>query len=183
MPVNISVTAGDTKTLYSRGPELLGEKLDLFATSARGFTEPLRKIGMKIQARVAGEFASQGTIVYGPWAPLSEPYGSWKEQHAPGTPILVGIRPLRKGTREHPTRPQTYTRSGRMRLEMLDPAAVHVDPVRMLYTPESNIAGFHQTGTERMPARPMIALAPYVLHEFDREFVSYLARLQKEAGL
>jgi hypothetical protein len=183
LPVDISVTVGGQKTIYARGPDLVGAKLQQFALRASGFREPLTAIGLRLMERIKGEFAIQGTTAYGRWQTLSEPYGSWKQKHVPGVPILIGIRPLHKGTREHPTRPQSYAPSGQMRRELLDPTGLMVDEHRMLYAPDSDIAGFHQTGTEKMPARPIIALMPAALHEYDRIMIEYLAKIQREVEL
>lgn len=182
IPVEISVNAGGARKIYQRGPDLIGDRLQAFGLKAQGFREPLATIGASLIQRIGVEFQTEATS-YGPWAPLSEPYGEWKQQHVPGVQTLVGIRPVHKGTRQHPTRPQSYTTSGQMRREVLDPASLTVDSRRMLYAPVSDIAGYHQTGTSRMPARPLIALRPSNLREWDRVFIAWLDKTQKEVEL
>lgn len=178
VPVKITVNGS---TSYDRGFNAIGDRLVAFGRAAEDMTEPLTAIGNTLVTSVAATMAAQGA---GAWPGLSTPYGPWKQEHVPGIPMLVGIRPTKKGTREHPTRPQTYETSGTMLRELLDRAvALHVTPNRMVYTPDSDIAGYHEDGTSKMPARPPLALTPAMLHSFDREFVGWLARLVKEQGL
>lgn len=184
VPMNVTVNVGSgPRTVYSRGVNLLADRLDAFATRLGSFREPLLAIGHRLQERVSGEFSAQGTAAYGKWTQLSEPYGTWKRNRVPAAGILVGIRPVSKGTRQHPTRPQHYVESGRMRRELLDPVAVVADSRRMLYAPVSDIAGYHQTGTSRMPARPLIALLPGELHEWDHIIIGWLNDVQRKADL
>jgi hypothetical protein len=168
VPIKVSATAGDQLMVLSdRFIEFKGELDNL--------SVPLSQIGENLRANITGQFATEGQVgISGKWAPLSATYGAWKERHAPGTPILVGLRPGGKGQR-----PQTYSPSGRMKYEVLDPAATHVEPMRMLYAPTSNIAGYHQTGTSRMPARPLISLYPSTLRQWDRYFAVWLDKLIK----
>lgn len=180
VPVNINVQAGDEQTIYSRGIDVLGDRLMALELRARDMSEPFATIGGMLALRVKSQFSTQGAAgLGGAWQQLSEPYGSWKESKVPGLPILVGIHP----TGGKGQRPQTYATSGAMRRSLLDPLATHVSPHRLLYTPDSPYAGYHQTGTSKMPARPPVALGPGALHMFDRVFVAWLDKIRKESGL
>lgn len=179
MFVPIKVTVNDSVE-YDRGFNAIGDKLLAFGKSAGDMTEPLTEIGETLMANVAATMGAQGA---GAWAPLSTPYGPWKESKVGGVPMLVGIRPLHKGSREHPTRPESYGVSGSMLRSLLDAGtALHVSPKRMVYSPTSEIAGYHEDGTEKMPARPPVALTPAVLHSWDRSFVTWLAGLVEKVN-
>lgn len=182
VPVNITVGAGgDRQAGYSRIIET-AERFDMLGARSRDMTEPLTSIGEDLHTQIAAAFGTEGASgATGPWAPLSDVYGTWKASHS-AAPILVGLRPLHKGSREHPTRPESYAPSGTMRLELLDPLAMHVSPRRLLYAPTSDIAGWHETGTENMPARPPVDVNMTFLHSVDRTFIAWFARLMDEAG-
>jgi hypothetical protein len=173
VPVRIVI---NDEAIYSRGFVMLAE-------DAKDMTAPLSVIGGRLIEDVGAQFGTEGAWSGNPWAELSPVYGEWKEKHAPGTPKLVGLKPEHKGTREHPTRPQHYTPSGKMRAELLDVGSVSVSQKRMLYAPVSNIAGFHEFGTEKMPARPPVEVPVGELHEWDRVFVQWMNGLISQAGL
>lgn len=183
VPVSISVGAGgEERAGYSRIIEL-AERFDALGERTENMTEPLTQIGEDLHTQVAAQFGTEGASgATGPWQPLSEIYGEWKAARS-DAPILVGLKPLQKGSREHPTRPQTYEPSGEMRTELLDPLAMHVTPLRLLYAPTSDIAGYHETGTDRMPARPPVDVSVTFLHSLDRTFLSWFAKLADETGL
>ena len=164
--------------------QVLADRFIEFAGKVDDLSVPLSQVGENLRSRIAGQFATEGAGGNsGEWAPLSPEYGAWKERHAPGTPILVGIRPTAKGTREHPNRAETYSESGWMREQVLDPAATEIFPLRLLYAPDSDIAGYHQTGTSRMPARPIVSLYPSDIHVWDRYFAVFLNGLIRESQL
>lgn len=181
VPVTISV--GDSqghRTAYSRGLDLVGEKLTAFQRHAADMREPLGTIGRGLIDIVGGQFNTEGsTGATGHWAPLSPEYGAWKAKHAPGLPLLVGIRP----TGSKGQRPQTYARSGKMRMQLLNPESLHVSATRLLYAPDSDIAGYHETGTDKMPARPPVDPRLTDLRSFDRVFSGWIAGLVREVGL
>jgi hypothetical protein len=191
MPVAIRVGSGDSEaTLYDRRIDLIGDRLTAFGRASGDMTEPLTTVGETLHDMILGQFTSQGgTGLTGRWQPLSEAYAAWKDSKHPGLPILTGVRPT--GWVGHAGDPageqrntsQTYEESGAMRLSLLDPAATHVTPKRLLYSPTSDIAGWHQTGTETMPARPPVDLRPTDLRVFDRTFAGWLADLVKRSDL
>lgn len=174
VPIKITTTAGGQA-------QAISDRFVQFSRRLEDLSVPLEQINESLHERIAEQFASQGAGGYtGTWAALSATYGAWKQKKRPGTPILVGLHPTHKGSRQHPARPESYGISGAMRDSVLDPAATVVGPLRMLYAPTSDIAGFHQTGTSKMPARPIISLYPSTLHEWDRYFVTFLNRLIAE---
>jgi len=81
------------------------------------------------------QFDTQGAFMGDPWAPLSPAYAAWKAIKYPGKPILQAEGDLRQAASSprRETTPQTLT------LTIADPKA-----------------GYHQDGTGRMPARPLV---------------------------
>lgn len=175
MFVPVTIRANDS-AIYQTG-------FDMLSREAADMTVPLSGIGSRLVEDVGAQFGTEGSWSGHPWMQLSEPYAAWKEARVSGLPILVGIKPEHKGTRAKPTRPQHYTTSGRMRDELLDMGSVRVSPKRMLYAPISDIAGFHQEGTPKMPARPPVDLTLMELHEWDRIFVRWMNGLIAQASL
>lgn len=184
IPVRIGIGAGDTaQAAYARQIELTVRQLAAFEHEAGNMLEPLTIIGKDLHTQLEAAFATEGaTGASGKWVALSETYGAWKAQRS-SAPILVGLKPLHKGTREDPTRPETYAPSGKMRYELLDPLATHVTARRLLYAPTSDIAGYHESGTEKMPARPPVDLSLTFLHSVDRTFAVWLANVITRLGL
>ena len=188
IPVRIGLgTSGNQTPLYSRNIELTVRQLAAFEHEAGNMTVPLTRIGEDMHTQIAAAFASQGATGFsGPWEQLSDTYGTWKAERS-AAPMLVGLRPLHKGTRQHPTRPETYAVSGKMMRQLLEPvidhATWHISPRRLAYTPLSDIAGYHETGTDKMPPRPPVDLSLTFLHSIDRAFAVWLAGLMKKLGL
>lgn len=184
-PVRIAVSAGgQDAALYHSGIGLLGRKLTAYELSLGDMSRPLGEVAADLNVNIIGAFASQGAWNgFGGWTALSERYGGWKERRAPGTPILVGVTADHKGSREHPSRPGSYRPSGRMREEMTSPGSYRVGPRSMLYAPPTDYAGYHLTGTSRMPARPQIELSVETLHLWDGFFGQWLTDLARELQL
>lgn len=88
-----------------------------------------------VNARV---FAQRGTAETGRWAPLSPDYKRWKSHVRPGKPILVFDGDLRDG------------------MTRMDKGVTEVWDRGMTVGVVSKIAGYHQTGTGRMPARKLL---------------------------
>lgn len=181
--------AGQQSTIYNRGIELTTRQLAAFEHEAADMSAPLSRVGKDLRTQVEMAFATEGASgATGKWTVLSDNpaghgYASWKEQHAPGTPILVGLRrttgPVGRRQGQHPG----YGPSGEMRFELLDPLATYISPRRLLYAPRSDIAGYHETGTPDMPARPPVDVSLRFLHSVDRAFAVWLAGMVKKLGL
>lgn len=190
VPVNINLgTPAGSKTLYDRSFELTAKQLDAFGRDSEDMTIPLTRVGEDLHTQLEAAFASQGaTGATGKWTPLSPSYAEWKASKNPGLPILVGLRPTLKRTRNSPRSPrQTYVTSGQMMRQLLVPLSDRVTwrvaPQRLLYVPESDIAGFHEFGTDRMPARPPVDVGPTFLHSVDRTFLRWIGELTDAVGL
>ncbi len=188
IPVGIQVAGGGRRQQgYNRIIDTSG-KFEAVATEARDMRVPLERIGEDLHRQIAAAFATEGSSgASGKWTQLSPAYGAWKTARS-AAPMLVGVRPAQKRTRRSPRTPaQTYLPSGLMRRQLLvplsDTSTWHVDARRLVYAPLSDIAGFHQTGTPRMPARPPVDLSVTFLHSIDRQFIVWLNELMQHAGL
>lgn len=76
------------------------------------------------------------------WAALSPEYARWKARVAPGAPIL--------------------TLTGRLRRSLAGQTAdsiVEIDDFRLVYGTAVPYAIYHQMGTRKMPARPMLRMS------------------------
>lgn len=79
----------------------------------------------------------------GEWAPLSPAYAAWKARHFPGKGIL--------------------RRTGRLYESLTgesQDSVADIEPLRLTLGTRTPYAVFHQRGTSRMPARPVIDLSP-----------------------
>jgi hypothetical protein len=159
------------------------EDFELLAELATDMESPLAAIGDRLREGVAEQFQTEGAWGDEPWPELTAEYGRWKHAKAPGLPMLIGLRPLHKGTRQHPTRPQHYIPSGRMRMDLLSPTAFRVTKDRMLYVPESKIAGFHETGTSKMAGRPPVVIPLREIREWENIFGEWVDGLLEQTGL
>lgn len=131
---------------YARG-------FQAYAHEVADLSEPLERIGDDLQKHVGQQFGTEGGHSGEPWAQLSPKYAAWKEEHFPGMPILVA--------------------TGDMRAAALSPEAIFVTGDSLTYSVEAP-AGWHQDGTENMPARPLVRLPSRVRRGWDRIVVEWL---------
>jgi hypothetical protein len=82
---------------------------------------------------------------------------------------------------------QTYATSGATMRSLLTPLTDaltwHISPKRLSFTPTSDIAGYLEAGTPRMPARPPVDVSLPFLRSIDRAFVTWLAGIMERTGL
>lgn len=193
VPVDIRFQDSATPR-YSRQIELTERQLAAFRHEAGDMSPAFERIADDLRTNIEAAFGSQGANgMSGPWTQLSPGYGAWKARRAPGVPILVGLRPTSwVGKRTNPPGEQRnpnqeYEASGKMMRQLLVPLADHItwqiSPTRLRYTPVSDIAGYHETGTDDMPPRPPVDPTVSFLHSVDRTFVRWLAAAMRRAGL
>ncbi len=94
-----------------------------------------------LEAAAAAQFDGEGVGTTGRWAQLSPKYAAWKAKHFPGAPILQRTRALMAGL--------TDSSATTARREVSNDAL-------SFGTAGVGYASFHQTGTQKMPARPPI---------------------------
>ena len=159
-----------------------GGTIDPLAADFRAVAEdmadmraPLTTVITRILNFVREQFATQGAASERfPWVELSAKYGRWKESRGPGLPLLVGLRPTNQvGTRQHPIMGKTYAVSGRMREEATNPSTLKVTAKRAVYQPQSSKLGFHEYGTEKMPARPPVLFSAAEEARWPRAFLDW----------
>jgi hypothetical protein len=117
---------------------------------------PLTAIGQILLRGVFEQFRTEGESGGSKWKPLSPAYEEWKRGMVGDEPILV------------------FT--GTMRAAMIAQNALRVDPRRLVYEPDSDIAGFHQKGVESrgLPQRQMVEIPEAERRLWDRAFISWL---------
>ena len=109
------------------------------AQDYRGAWPAIREDFVEGQKR---QFATEGKFGSGGWEELSPVYAAWKSVHFPGRPILQRTRRLHKSLTSPSHADHVY------------------DPGRKGLTLGTRVpyAGYHQTGTRRMPQRKPIEL-------------------------
>lgn len=106
------------------------------------------------------QFETEGAFAGRPWAPLSPQYLAWKSRAYPGKGILYATGAMRRAA-SSPRR--------------------EAQPQRLILTIRDPKLEYHQAGTDRMPARPLIfsdlpAVAAAQLQQAADDYVDDLAR-------
>lgn len=101
------------------------------------------------------QFESEGAFGGDGWAPLSPLYSAWKSLHFPGKSILQADGELRAAA----SRPERNATPRELMLRIVDPKV-----------------GYHQEGTDKMPARPLLfdTLPPVAQAELQLAAVTYV---------
>ena len=93
------------------------------------------------------QFSTSGAFGGRPWAPLTDPYAAYKATKAPGKPLLVYSSGLKRAA-ARPIR----TQSPRTLTLTIDDSDYGHGPKKV----KRSIVAFHQEGTSRMVARPLV---------------------------
>lgn len=125
-------------TLTIDGDEEIDRTLAAYTTRVQDLRPLFATLADRFATVEAGQFASQGALGSGGWAPLSPAYAAWKARRYPGAGILHRTGTLAASLTTRPFGVEDITR---------DQA---VFGTRVPY------AGYHQAGTDRMPPRPPI---------------------------
>lgn len=113
---------------------------------------------------MAEQFESEGEWGGEGWAPLTADYAAYKATKYPGKSILIASGQLR-GAASRPTRLAT--------------------PSSLTLTIEDRTIDYHQDGTDKMPARPVIpdALPASAEAELELAAEAYIAEMAHRFGL
>lgn len=113
---------------------------------------------------MGAQFSTEGGFGGQAWAPLSPQYAAWKSTHYPGRTILIRDGALRRAASE-PRREAT--------------------PRTLTLWIDDDVAGYHQDGTDRMPARPLIPepLPQSAIRDIDDAAHEYVSTLVRNLGL
>lgn len=116
------------------------------------------------------QFESEGAYGGDPWAPLTPEYAARKAEMYPGKGILVATGELR-GAASRPQRVMTPTA---LILRVDDSGTSH-----------GSVLPFHQAGTTRMPARPLLfeRLSAPALAQVERAAEEYVEEALRVSGL
>ncbi len=110
------------------------------------------------------QFSTEGAWGGDPWAPLAPSTVAFKQKHFPGRGILYASGDLRRAA-SRPKRTAT--------------------PRTLTLSIEDDKAGYHQEGTSRMPARPIIParLPMSAQRDLDHAAEEYVSDLVRRLGL
>lgn len=108
------------------------------------------KLTPLLERRIGDQFDAEGGGAQGSWAPLSAQYAAWKEANYPGMPILRRTGAMYEG----------LTSDSPFSLRQSDGDSYRFGTQGVTY------ASYHQSGTGRMPARPVF---DFIHGSFDTE--------------
>jgi hypothetical protein len=110
------------------------------------------------------QFAAEGAWGGASWAPLTPRYAAWKAKKYPGRSILYATGDLRRAA----SSPGRFATPSTLTLSIQDPKA-----------------GYHQDGTSKMPARPIIPgrLPMGALRELDQAADEWVGDVAGRLGL
>ena len=118
------------------GGPVFHRRFTRFVSELTDLSPVLEQIADMLDESGERAFATSGASSGGRWAALSSRYAAWKARHYPGQPILVATGALRASM-------------GNVRI---------VGPRRLEWGTDDRKAKYHQAGTSKMPARPIIRL-------------------------
>jgi phage gpG-like protein len=132
MPVNISFELS--------GGRQVETELNITIEKLRSFKPLFKKIGSDFRKTQNSLFAAEGAFEGNPvWAALSPQYAEQKEKKFPGRKILQATGKLRKSL---------TTLVGEGAINIITDDSIDIGT-------SIEYAGYHQSGTGKMPARPM----------------------------
>lgn len=149
------------------GEQQLSRAFELLDFEAQDMRVPLDRMADEILAAVRLQFGTQGRSGLGePWDQLSDAYAAWKLAHFGPKPILV--------------------RTGGSKGAALNKRqSVRVTRKTMIYEPvgrAAEILGYHQTGNDTLPARPVLKLTTAQKRAaVDRVFAQWVHELRSRA--
>lgn len=120
------------------GTQQVEARLDLVSKHLSDFSPVFTDIKNSFIRYERKEFDTQGQYEGYGFAPLTPKYAAWKAKHFPGRRILE--------------------LSGELRRSLTTGLNVVIRPTKLIMWSDSPIAGYHQGGTSKMPARKMVAL-------------------------
>lgn len=121
------------------GDQQIDRVLDRMADRVEDASPAFEELADRFAAAESQQFASQGAFGGGGWAPLSPAYAAWKASRFPG-PILVRTGALKGSLTGRP-----------LGVEM-------IGAQQAVFGTNIPYAGYHQSGTSKMPARPPVQL-------------------------
>jgi phage gpG-like protein len=152
MPVSLSMSTAGGDEIATAFAAIKRATDDMFSRSEAG-----PAVARKLRQQIRYHFSGEGATGYaGAWAALSPAYAEWKSKHYPGAPILQ--------------------LTGRLHGSLVDGShaeAIEIfDRTYLFVGSEVEYAGYHQSGTGRMPRRPPISPT-------DRDVAEWVAEIHR----
>ena len=152
-----------TITFTVLGDDVLVRGLSRFADDCKDFSPVWPDIEQNFKSIEVEQFTSQGIRGGSQWPPLSPSYAEWKRHNFPGKPVLE--------------------LTGEMKFMMTEGLTIYPEPMRLWMGPQLDRAYWHQHGTSRMPARPIVALTELDKMGWVKMIQKYLVDKATEEGL
>lgn len=154
-----------TAPQWDYGFSRFANQLQDFKPAFEAILEDFKK-GEIEQFRTEGAYGSAG------WKRLTEPYAKWKEEHAPGRPILVFSGLLMKAA----TNPKAKITKDQLLLSIDDSGSytVFLKTKGSVTRHKPAVAGFHQKGAGHNRKRPVIQLPKSQVVRWQKLFQSYM---------
>ena len=159
--------------MFEIGVTVIGEKaihykLSRFADEVNDWRPCFKDLLELFKEMEREQFDSEGARSGDRWAELSDKpegkgYASWKAKHRPGAPILYLTGDLRANL----TRPRSDIRKQQM----------------SLYASKASYWQYHQTGTQKMPARPPIRFTASDLEDWRQTMHNFVYDSAHAAGM
>ena len=151
--------------LTIKGETRLAQAFNRLARSIQNYRPAWPAITALYRQMMSEQFESQGARGGRRWVPLSPGYKRWKDIVAPGMPILV--------------------LTGKMKASLIGKTSDTIEqfrPASVTLGTRIRYAGYHQTGTRRMPARPPIVLRSRDIRDMSNVMVKQSAEYGTRAG-
>ncbi len=158
--MNFSVTI-DGRERSRRAFQTLNE-------TVRDFREAWPEIHMYFLRATLEQFEAQGSRGGAQWQPLSENYGKWKARKYPGKPILVKTERLRR----------SFSLGGQKGGDQVYEA----QPLSLTMGTAVPYARYHQRGTARMAARPILQPTQRDIDRIVSRLYRFAERGARDAG-
>lgn len=143
------------------GDEILAEHLRIMGKRARSMRVPLTKFGARVRRHNRAQFRTRGAAGGTPWAPLSPKYAAYKLSRVGPKPIMRFTDDLWKSLTRNPMGVQDI---GKMTAE---------------FGTDVDYAEFHQRGTSKMPARPIVTRTEALDNELRRLVSDHITEVMK----
>lgn len=154
----------DLNVSVSPGGEVFARRFTRFVSEITDLSDLWELMARDLEATVADAFRTEGSSGGSKWAPLSEAYREQKARAYPGRGILERTRALMR----------SFERGGAGNVLRIAPRA-------LVWGSSVDYGRYHQSGTSRMPARPIIRLTTETKQDWTRSVHAFL--LERARGL
>lgn len=141
---------------------------------ARNLSDPLRRAGATLLHHIARTFETEGDWIGHPWPLLDEGYAAWKEQHAPGRPMLVLTGLLR---RMAISRSAVHVTGNQLSWTVNLPYA-HIQQEGATWMTLRKVGGKFRPHVAHIPARPFVQVTPGLVEAIEQDFRVWLEELK-----